>query len=401
MKTVYLDGASNTPLSRVAARAMAPYLSNQWVGNSMSTHNYGVAASTTIYEARLRMAAILGVTDENQLYFTSGASESNNWAIKSAAVNYRADHATGGHIICSALEHDSVLRACEQVIQLFNYEITWVRPLNLSDCSMTLDDVLKVARPDTFLICAMAVNNELGTTNAITDITNYAHERGIQTLIDCTQALGYGGSSLLIGTRWPDATYLSFSAHKFYGPTGVGGLISRAPMWPLIVGGAQENGARGGTHNTAGIVGMAAALEELSHQDWQKHYHQLVMYLNEQLSDKVPGAYLTVWPAHYTIASVNCSRIINTEQLAAALDCEGIAVSAGSACDSMHNELAGEFNGSHVLQAIGLTEQEIRNTVRLSFLRTTTTRDIDKFVSALITQMHFYAEGENNTDGGM
>lgn len=397
MSIVYLDGASNTPLSRAAAKAMAPYLSPNWVGNSMSTHAVGVAASLAIFEARIRMANILGVTPE-QLFFTSGASESNNWVIKSVAAAYRKQHPTGGHIICSALEHDSVIRACEQVGELFGYEISWIRPLRREECSMTLDDVMKVARSETFLICAMAVNNELGTTNPINDITAYANTHGIQTLVDCTQALGYGGKSLAIGTEWPEATFMSFSAHKIYGPTGVGALIARAPLEPLIAGGAQENGQRGGTHNTAGIIGMAAALEELAGQDWSAHYHRLVMYLNEQLGKKLPGAYLTVWPTHYTIANVNCSNIINVSNLAAMLDCEGIAVSAGSACDATHNELEGEFNGSHVLRAIGLAEHEIRNTIRLSFTRTTTLRDIDKFIRALSAQVKFCAEGANDAD---
>lgn len=390
MSTVYLDGASNTPLSREAAKAMAPYLSSKWVGNSMSTHEAGVGAANVLYNVRGSMAEILDVPT-HQLCFTSGASESNNWAIKATAAQWRLEHPDGGgHIICSALEHDSVIRACEQAAQLFGITVTWVKPFSRTESAMTLEDVLKAERSDTFLICVMAVNNELGIENAVSDITSYAARRGIKTLVDCTQALGYGGASLAIGTRWPDATFMSFSAHKFYGPTGVGGLITRVPLMPLIAGGAQEDGRRGGTHNLAGIVGMAAALEELAKQDWQQHYHNLIMYLNKQLAAKVSGVSFTVWPTHYTIANLNCSAVIKTSHLASLLDCEGISVSAGSACDATHNELEGEFNGSHVLVALGMTEEEIRNTVRLSFLRTTTTRDIDKFVKALANCIHFY-----------
>jgi len=398
MSIVYLDGASNTPLSREAAKAMAPYLSSKWVGNSMSTHEAGARAADVLYSAREAIAKILDVPI-SQLCFTSGASESNNWAVKATAAQWRAEHPEGGgHIICSALEHDSVIRACEQAAQLFGITVTWVKPFSRAESAMTLEDVLKAERNDTFLICVMAVNNELGIENAVSDITSYAAQHNIKTLVDCTQALGYGGASLAIGAKWPDATFMSFSAHKLYGPTGVGCLITRVPLMPLIAGGAQEDGRRGGTHNLAGIIGMAAALEELAQQDWQRHYHNLTMYLDQQLAAKVPGVSFTVWPTHYTIANLNCSAVIQTDHLASLLDCEGVAVSAGSACDATHNELEGEFNGSHVLVAMGVTEPEIRNTVRLSFLRTTTTRDIDKFIKALVNCIQFCKYAKEETE---
>ncbi|MBO7735534.1 MAG: aminotransferase class V-fold PLP-dependent enzyme [Methanobrevibacter sp.] len=383
-KTVYLDGASNTPLSPKAYAAMKPFISKLYVGNSMSTHSYGVTSFEAVEKARKEMSHVLGIKPE-ELFFTSGATESNNWAIRSSTMAWRKEHPEGGHIICSALEHDSVIRCCEQMQDLYGIDISFVTPnpglFVYRHGSLVSSDLLPLIRPDTFLICAMDINNELGIHNDIQGITELANKLDIDTLIDCTQSFSLGGTRVAIGKSYPKATFLSFSAHKFYGPTGVGGLICRKKLLPLIIGGAQEQGCRGGTTNVAGIIGMCAALKEVGETDYSDHYGDLSRHLIQR-TQELSGIRYNSWGGN-SIVSLNCSDILNMDHLASALDSYGIAVSAGSACDSTHDETAGEFNGSHVLKAIGLTEKEIRNTIRISYTRYNTTKDIDRLITAL------------------
>ena len=381
MKKIYLDGAANTPLSREAYRLMRGFLKHG-LGNSMSTHDFGVAMNIAVESSRATIAQLTHAA-ASEIFFTSGATEGNNWAIKSAALQWRAQHPVGGHIICSALEHDSVLRCCQQVATSMQMELALVVPKRENGYRLDVEDIEPLIRPDTFLICVMDVNNELGVRNNVARIAQDAALHDIATLVDCTQGMSCGGSGVAIAGRIPCATYLTCSAHKFYGPGGVGFMIARRPLEPLIIGGAQEQGLRGGTHNVAGIVGMTAALLEIQKADYTEHYQQLLHYLSVQLTKYVPGAVLNISPDQPSIASINCGSIIHSSYLAGMLDSYDVAVSAGSACDAEHDETAGEFNGSHVLIALGLTEQDIRNTIRVSFIRTTTTKDIDRLVSAL------------------
>lgn len=301
----------------------------------------------------------------------------------SAAQQWRATHETGGHIICSALEHDSVLKCCVRVAEIMHFDVSFVLPKQENGYRIDMADITPLLRPDTFLICVMEVNNELGTRNHVAQIAQEATLRGIATLVDCTQGISSGGSSVAIASRIPCATYLTCSAHKFYGPTGVGLLIARRALEPLIVGGGQEQGARGGTHNLAAIVGMAAALKELHRIDYLGHYQALTNHLCVRLATSLPDARFNVWPDAPGIVSLNCGAMITSGHLASMLDSYGIAVSAGSACDADHDETAGQFHASHVLTALGLSETEIRNTIRVSFIRTTTMKDIDRLVFAL------------------
>jgi len=405
MKDVYLDGASNTPLSRAALKAMKPFLSNKHVGNGVSVHSFGVKSGMAIEKSRRVMSDLLGVSSK-ELFFTSGATESNNWAIWSEAIKWREQNPTGGHIICSIFEHDSVIKCCEEVGKVFGIDVSYIpKPNNqpgqrreeedeslrgiVTEKQVKDEMVARIKEKgilDTFLVCVMAVNNELGTTNEneVGLITQYTKSYQIATLVDCTQALSCGGDEICLGRRFPEATYMSFSAHKFYGPTGVGGLIARAELRPLISGGSQEQGLRGGTTNTAGVVGMCAALKEMSEHDYAPLYSELTSYLCVQLLKHVRGAFLNVFGnPNIPIVSINCSKIMMAYSLADMIDAFGISVSAGSACDSNHNETVGEFNGSHVLKALGLTEEDIRNTIRVSYTRYTTKKDIDKLIKAL------------------
>lgn len=244
----------------------------------------------------------------------------------------------------------------------------------------------------------MSVNNELGTMNQVKQITSYAKEKGVFSLVDCTQLVGYGGPSLELGFLCPKADYFSFSGHKIYGPEGTGCLIINNEDAlealngnGLIVGGAQEEGIRGGTSNVPGIIGIAAALERMYSYKMQLSltYNDLYGYLTSQLSRTFGDKWcLNAIPRHKNIISLNFERLFSgvsesLESLAEELAIQGVAVSAGSACDSQHNESEGDFNPSHVLVALGLNERGIRSTVRVSFNRKTTRRDVDLLVRAL------------------
>lgn len=390
MKPIYLDAAANTPIDKEVVNAMKPYLKPGFVGNSHSLHEFGVAASQAIEDSRKRIASSIGVGVKD-IVFTSGATEGNNMVIKGLAYK----ELTSGkpkkhqrrHIVCGATEHDSVIKSCEQLKKL-GFIITYVQP-NESGY-ITIDQIEPVCNEDTLLVCIMSVNNELGVGNHVSDITRFTDEHGILSLVDCTQGLGYGGSYIHIHHFFPHATFLTFSAHKIYGPMGIGCLI--APRGgleylrdaSLITGGGQEFGLRGSTSNVAAIVGMAKAVELIEVSDHEQHYYSLYQYLLTSLDNEFPGQYkLNVTPEFYNIISLNMYPCLNFDSLANQLGLLDVAVSAGSACDANHDETNGEFNPSHVLLSLGLSEPEIRNTVRISFCKDTTSQDIKEFVERL------------------
>lgn len=386
----YLDGASNTPLSPEVLQAMLPYMSEDFVGNSMATHEFGTDANIAIERARESIALDLHVRPD-EIFFTSGATEGNNWVIKSAA--FRAlllNKSPRKTIICSKTEHASVFNCCKQV-EDWGMNVVFVEPDRrgsvqfdaiqpyLSGPSSVADDIA--------LICLMAVNNEIGVDNGVGEITRAAAMLGIPVLVDCTQALSCGGINVEIGDLYPDATFMTFSAHKIYGPLGCGCLVARDSdvLEPLIIGGAQEKGLRGGTMNTPGIIGMASAVHIAHAVDCTPQFMSLFKYLTREAQTKVPEMSVNCWPDHMNIVSLNFARVLppNIDQLASMLASRGIAVSAGSACDATHNETEGDFNGSHVLTALGLTERDIRCTIRVSFTKYTTTSDIDELLQAI------------------
>lgn len=382
IKDVFLDGASNSPLDKRVFKAMKPYLSQKFVGNSSSIHDFGVKSSIAIEESRATIAKALGVKSE-EVFFTSGASESNNWVIKTLSMNIIAESPYHtGHIICSATEHSSVIQACKEMERL-GISVTYLEGSG-GDGAVLCKDVKKAIKTDTFLICVMALNNETGVKNDVEAIAKFATTHKIRTLVDCTQWLSYGGNTLNLGKIFPHADYLSFSAHKIYGPLGVGCLIARSNvkkyLRSLISGGAQEDGLRGGTSNTAGIVGLAKSIELLRNDDLSVHYEYLYNYLTDRIGGR---AYLNASPYHLNIINLNFSKMFNYDNLAAVLATYGIAVSAGSACDSEHNETLEAFNPSHVLLNLGLNEREIRNSIRISFTKFTTIKDIEQFIEVI------------------
>jgi len=377
----YLDGAANTPISKVVLDAMKPFLTDGFVGNSQSVHDYGIEAHVAVEDAREDIAEVIG-TSADHIIFTSGATEGNNWVIKMTALKQLLIDHKSTHIICGAFEHDSITNACKQ-LEEFGCCVDYITP---DSKGLRWDVIAPYIRESTCLICTSSVNNELGTYNEAGVISDKAAELGIKTLVDCTQSVGYGGTNICLKTIFPKATYLTFSAHKIYGPTGVGILVcdpEDRPM-PLINAGSQEFGRRGGTSNVAGIVGTAAAVKEMyKATDYAQHYVYLYNYLMKRLIFEFPKIKLTIVPDQKNIISLDCSNMCDYDKLASVLGTQEIAVAGGSACTEEVDETKGGFNGSHVLVGMGRTEKQIRNTIRVSFTKYTTVKDIDKLLETL------------------
>lgn len=395
---VFLDAASNTSLDKRVLKAMEPYLSEDFVGNTRSVHDFGIKAFKAVEEAREKLGLVFGVPSSN-IIFTSGATEGNNMVIKGLAYAEMATKKKKDqkrHIVCGATEHDSIINPCKQ-LERIGFKVTYVKPQE--DGRIHLEDVEKVIRKDTLLVCIMAVNNELGTKNEVDAITSYARECSVPTLVDCTQLVGYGGENLWLRPNFPAASFFTFSGHKIYGPAGVGCLVGNGDSLSLlkdsglIVGGAQELGLRGGTTNVAAAVGISKAVELMADTHLENYYIGLYNYLIDTLNKEFGDKWkLNVVPDHKNIISLNFEDCLTfCDSLASSLAMREIGVSAGSACDSTHDETEGDFNPSHVLVAMGMEENAIRKTIRVSFCKTTTKKDID----ALVQQIKDIQESEN------
>ena len=380
-KGYYLDNASNTPLDRRVLSAMKPYLSEKFVGNSHSTHDFGVFASQAIELSRVKIATATGFKP-NEIYFTSGATESNNWVLKSLALHeLHKENNPKLHLVVSAIEHASIMNTCKE-LESWGFNITYVKPD--SHGVVTAKRVRAALRFNTLLVCIMAVNNETGVANPINSIGMIAHQNKTLMMSDCTQLLSYGSTVSKMKSKYSFVDYFTFSGHKIYGPTGTGCLIARAtaPLYPFISGGGQERGLRGGTSNTAGIVGLGEAVSLIASTDYSKFFEQLYDYLIDQLTkNKIPFL-LNAVPDHKNIVSLNLSKFMNDTDLASLFANYGIAVSAGSACEASSDGI--ETKPSHVLTALGVSEQEAHNTIRVSFSRYTTKKDIDALVKVII-----------------
>lgn len=376
-KNIYLDCAANCPLDKRVFSIMKPFLEESFMGNSHSIHSFGINASKAVENARVQIAKATSFKPE-EIYFTSGATESNNWVLKALAFHELFEEKTPKkHIIVSSIEHSSILRTCKD-LEKMGFDITYIDP---DENGVVSSKSVKAAlRFDTLLVCVMSVNNELGTKNPVNSIGAVAHKNKSLMMSDCTQYLGYGDGFCKLKDRMPNVDYFTFSAHKIYGPTGVGCLIarSRAPLYPFITGGQQESGFRGGTSNTAGIVGLGEAYSLIAQNNYEPLFSELYGYLIEQLKkNKIPFK-VNGDPDHKNIVNLNFSAFMHDSELASLYANYNIAVSAGSACDASEDGI--ETKPSHVLKAIGLSDEEIFNSVRVSFSKYTTKKDIDAFV---------------------
>jgi len=374
---VYADNAATTQMSKKAIDAMTDALNNVW-GNPSSIHGTGQDALKVLDTSRRKIAELLGA-EPREIYFTSGGTEADNWAINSAAVNGAKDGKK--HIISTAFEHHAVLHTLKK-LEKQGYDVTY---LDVHENGIvTVDDVAAAIRPDTCLVTIMYANNEIGTIQPIPEIGAFLQERKIPFHTDAVQAVGH----LPIDVKAQNIDMLSLSAHKFHGPKGVGVLyVSKKLKLNIFVeGGAQERGKRGGTENIPGIVGMAAALEEaIENLDASTKYvtalrDKLINGLKTIERSRVNGD-----TEHRLPGNVNLSfEGIEGESLLLMLDMQGIRASSGSACTS------GSLDPSHVLLSIGLPHEIAHGSLRLSLSDINTEQEVDyilEHVEPIVTRL--------------
>lgn len=361
---VYMDNAATTKMSKKAIEAMLPYL-NSVYGNPSSLHSLGQEAKEVLDEQRNKLAKMLGA-NENEIYFTSGGSESDNQAIISASIIGKRRGKT--HIISTKIEHHAVLHTLKK-LEKEGFSVTYldVNEYGLID----LDDLKNAITDQTILVSVMYANNEIGTIEPIGEIGKICREKGVIFHTDAVQAVGH----VKIDVEKECIDMLSLSAHKFHGPKGVGALYVKKPLYltNLIEGGAQERGKRAGTENLAGIVSMVAALEE-SLGALDENTKKLTLMrdrLIEGLS-KIEHSILNGDRKNRLSSNVNmCFEGIEGESLLLLLDMYGICASSGSACTS------GSLDPSHVLLSIGRKHEIAHGSLRLSLSEETTNEEID------------------------
>ncbi len=367
---IYMDNAATTAICPEALAAMLPCFGEHF-GNASSIHGTGRDARKVLEDARRRVADILGAKPA-EIYFTSGGSESDNWAIKGAAF---ANRKKGNHIITSKIEHHAVLHTCEW-LEKQGFEITY---LPVDEYGLVNPRDVEAAITDkTILISIMAANNEIGTIEPIPEIGQIAHEHKIIFHCDAVQAVG----AIPVNVDSWHVDMLSLSGHKFHGPKGVGGLYIRTgtKVDQFLHGGAQERGRRATTENVPGIVGMAAALEK-SAENMEENGIRMT-YLRDKLIkgilDAIPYTRLNGHALKRLPGNVNVSiQYIEGEALLLRLDLAGIAGSSGSACTS------GSLDPSHVLLAIGLPHEVAHGSLRLSLTDSNTEEEVDEVLRVL------------------
>lgn len=370
-KKVYCDFAATTYVSSEVLNEMMPCF-NTVFGNASSLHSFGRDAVAFVDKARDRVTRAIGAEKPTEIYFTSGGTEANNWAIKGIA---RANKTKGNHIITSAIEHESVLEACKQ-LEKEGFEIT-VLPVD-STGLVSITDLIHHIRPTTCLVSVMAVNNEIGTVQNIKTIANIAHEYGAIFHTDAVQAIG----AIKMNVRDMDIDVMSMSGHKIYAPKGVGALYVKngIKIEPILAGGNQERGLRAGTTNVPLVVGFGKAIE-IAVRDLeinQKKLKSIRLYFLNQLQEKVKDFYVNGHQFQKIQGTINISfERVEAEALLVLLDLDGIAVSTGSACTS------GSPLPSHVLKALGLTNDLAKSSIRFSFGKATTKKDIEYVVEKL------------------
>lgn len=367
---IYLDNAATTPVSETVLRAMLPYYSEDF-GNPSSLYSIGRRARKALESARETVAGCLGARPE-EIYFTSGGSESDNWALKGTALAAGAHGKR--HIVTTAIEHPAVLRSCG-ALKRAGFEITC---LPVSAAGRVDPDRLESAlRDDTALVSVMSANNEIGTLQPIGEIGAICKKHGVLFHTDAVQAAG----ALPIDVKALNCDFLSLSAHKFHGPKGAGVLYVKGGtgLDRLIDGGAQERSRRAGTENVAGAVGLAAALREACSK-MEENTARLTGLRDRLISGirNIPGSRLNGDPKRRLPGNVNASfEGINGEALILLLDQQGICASSGSAC------AAGSVDPSHVLTAIGLNPELAKSSLRLTLGTQNTDRDVDAVLDVL------------------
>jgi cysteine desulfurase len=367
-KTIYVDNAATTAMSDEAIAAMMPYLKEVY-GNPSSLHTVGQIAKEALVKAREDVAACLGANPK-EIYFTSGGSEADNQAIRTAAYNGLAKGKK--HIISTAFEHHAVLHTLKK-LEKEGFEVTYLDVH--ANGLITPEEVEAAIRPDTALVTIMYANNEVGTIEPIREIGAVCRAHKVTFHTDAVQAVGH----IPVNVVSDNIDMLSLSAHKFHGPKGVGVLYCKTgiPLRNLIEGGAQERNKRAGTENIAGICAMAAALKEaVAHLDENMKKEAILRDRLIAGLSKIPHSKLNGDSEKRLPGNVNmCFEGIEGESLLLLLDAKGICASSGSACTS------GSLDPSHVLLALGLPHEVAHGSLRLSLCENNTQEEIDYIIA--------------------
>ncbi|MEW6101292.1 MAG: cysteine desulfurase NifS [Candidatus Omnitrophota bacterium] len=370
MKRVYLDYAATTPTDPEVIKAMEPYFFEKF-GNPSSIHSFGQEAKKAIEDARESLASFIGAKPE-EIVFTSGGTESNNFAVKGVVYALREK---GNHIITSAIEHHAVTEPCK-FLESQGFKVSYVNVDKYGQVSP--EDVKKAITDKTILITIMHANNEIGVIQPIADIGRIAKEKGIYFHTDAVQTVGH----IPVDVNQLNTDLLSLSGHKFYAPKGIGALYIRkgVRIERFLHGGDQERGRRASTHNTSGIAGLGRAIElcKGSMADETKYQISLRDKLIKEIQEKIPEVYLNGHPNNRLPNNVNFSiKYIEGESILLSLDMLGIACSTGSACTSSSLE------PSHVLLAIGLSHEIAHGSLRITLGRWTKPEDIEYLLENL------------------
>ncbi|MBQ4105639.1 MAG: cysteine desulfurase NifS [Clostridia bacterium] len=369
---IYADNAATTALSPKVLEAMTPYLTEIY-GNPSSLYRIGAVAKDAVEESRETVARLIGAKDAAEIYFTSGGSEADNWAIKGVCRMLKAKGKN--HIITSKFEHHAVLHVCESLAKE-GFEVTYLDVYE--DGIVRPEDVKQAIRPETALVTIMYANNEIGTVQPIGEIGRICREAGVLFHTDAVQAV----CNVPINVQDECIDLMSLTAHKFHGPKGCGALYVRrgVRIQNLIEGGAQERSRRAGTENVAGIVGLAKAME-LGHETMSDRAERLTKMrdrLIDGLLSAIERSRLNGSREHRLPGNVNmCFEGIEGESLLLKLDLAGVSASSGSACTS------GSLDPSHVLLSLGLPHEIAHGSLRLSFSDDNTEEQIDYLLKVI------------------
>lgn len=374
---IYMDHNATTPLDPRALDAMLPYLTWNY-GNASSIHEFGIQGRYGIEKARMQVARLINAAEPEDVVFTGCGSESDNIAIRGTGHL----HPERRHIVTSAVEHKAILEAAHEM-EALGYEVTFL-PVN-ADCKVTVESVAAAIRPDTLIVSIMFANNETGVIQPIAEIAKLCRERGVLFHSDAVQSTG----RLPIDVQALGIDLMSMSAHKLYGPKGVGALYIRPGLKVkgMIVGGSHERGVRAGTENIAGAVGFGAAADiaRKSMAEEAERLTALRKYFWKQIESKIPNVRINGHPEDRLPGTLNlCFQGLLGQRLVTEMNSKGVAISAGSACTSVGT------SHSHVLLGMGMSKDDAAGSVRISLGRASTEEQVDYvmgFLPELVEQL--------------
>ncbi|MCL0107646.1 cysteine desulfurase [Peptococcaceae bacterium] len=373
MKEIYFDHAATTPMDKEVAELVFKY-TTEYFGNPSSMHNFGQRMRSAVENARKQVAYAIGAKSVGEIVFCSGGTEANNMAILGAA---RANKQKGNHIITTAVEHHSVLTTCKRLANE-GFELT-ILPVDKYG-TVSVQDVVNAVTDKTILVSIMHANNEIGSIMPIAEIGKALKKLSNKIIFhtDAVQSIG----KLPVNVDDLNVDILTISAHKIYGPMGVGAMYLRQGTWwqPIMYGGGQERRRRPGTENAPGIIGFGKAIELAMER--QKEYVERLTRLRDKLVkmvfDRIPDVILNGHPTNRLPGHVSlCIKYIESEALMLYLNMQGIAVSSGSACTSVSPE------PSHVLAAIGVSREDANSAIRITLGKDNTDEEVERFVEAL------------------